>query len=400
MSAEVELLTKCLGPTTERDLPNLVNWAESHEVDWDKLIGLARTHGIIAQVFLSLRPIADQLPEETRRTLKRDYHVSIGRNVFVASELGRIIGLLRSEGIEVIPYKGPVLSDILFGQSAVRESKDIDLVVRRRDIRRARDVLLAGGYQQDVELSEREETFLMGSRKESSYDLKLPYQSGKGKRLKVELHWRLPLTSDVPADWYWEDLESYNFNGETVSVFPMETLLLILLSHGFRHYWESLKWLSDIDLLIRGAKDISWDRFLSLSEKLGVRRVSAFGLLLSQSLLKTPLPRQIQTVLSDEALVQKLIPGAVENMSGKQRCPVGVANNILIRERFRDRLFYFRNLFDYVFLPEITDYRRFPLPRILWPIYWFVRPFKVLVCVRHKYGLQRLGRLFVGKTGE
>lgn len=400
MSAEFRFLTKCLRQDEDARGADLVAWAHQQGVDWMGLIQLARKHGVLSSLFVALRPASGDLPKDCREQMTRDYHAAIGRNVFVVSEFEKVIRLLRQEGIRTIPYKGPMLSLILFGQAAARESKDIDLVVRKEDLMRAKTLLERVGYQTDGAWTRDEERFLLNSRKEASYDFKLPYPSGKGKRLKIELHWRLPLTSVVPPDWYWNQLETQDVAGGELSHFVPEALLVILLTHGFRHYWESLKWLADVDLLIRKQSDFDWDRFLALSEQLGVRRVVLFGLFLSRELLGTPLPELIKERLAGEPLVQKLVPGAVENMTGQQRCPVGLMNNLLIRERMKDRIFYLRNIIDYLFVPEITDYQRLPLPRILWPLYWVIRPLKVLVCMRHKYGVHRLGRVVLGKRGS
>ena len=400
MSAEFELLTKCLSLGDQGDQPDLVAWAKSMNVDWVSLLGLARKHGIVSSVFVALRPFLDQLPAGQKEHFKREYHTAIGRNVFVAEEFRRVIALFNRAQIDVIPYKGPMLSNLLFGNPAFREAKDLDLVVHRKDVVRAKEMLLAEGYESDGILSEREEAFLFSSRKESSYDLKLPYPSGKGKRLKIELHWKVPLTSVVPADWYWQQLEWQEFESEPLRCFTVEALMLILLCHGFRHYWESLKWLADIDLLIRNTKGFRWDHFLELAQELGVRRVVVFGLVLSGKLLGTRLPNQVQNVLDADEYVKTLIPGAVENMTGVHRCPVGFRNNILIRERFGDRLFYLRNVLDYVFVPELTDFKRIPLPRYLWPFYWVLRPVKVLSCLRTKYGVGSIRRVLLGKAKD
>ncbi len=398
MSAEFKFLTKCLGPAELVDQPDWVACAKSLDVDWGVLLEMARKHGVVSSVFVALKPEIQQLPSDCQQSFKREYHTGIGRNVFVAEEFRRVMAIFKTAQIDVIPYKGPMLSNHLFDSPAFRESKDIDLVVHRKDVIRAKQLLLKNGYQSDGDLSEREEVFLFSSRKESSYDLKLPYPSGKGKRLKIELHWKVPLTSNVPPDWYWQHLEWQEFGTLPVRCFTAETLMLILLCHGFRHYWESLKWLSDIDRLIRNTKSFRWDHLLELSSELGVRRVVVFGLVLSRELLGTRLPDDVQVALDADAFVLSLIPGAVENMTGAHRCPVGFRNNILIRERVGDRFLYLKNILDYVFVPDLTDFKRLPLPRLLWPCYWILRPIKVLSCLRNKYGVRSIRRVLFGKT--
>lgn len=400
MSVEFELLRTCLGSGDSSPRLHVADWVEQRGLEWHKLFSLARVHGVVAPLYLALRDYRDDIPPESFALLTREYHNAVGRSAFVTAELTRILGIFQEGGIDVIPYKGPVLSEQIFGQSVIRESKDLDLVLHKADIIRARDLLIENGYQKDMVLSQRAEAFLLSSRKESSYDLRLPFPSGGGKQLKIELHWKIPLTSVVPPEWYWQGLETRRFQGQEILVFPIETLLIILLAHGFRHYWESLKWLSDIDLLVRRTEAIQWDTFLSESTRLGVRRVVAFGLLLSREYLGTPLPKSIESVLEQEERVRRLIPGALQNLYGLQRCPVGAVNNFWIRERLRDRFYYLRNILDYLFVPDLPDFLRFPLPRPLWPVYWVLRPLKVLTCFGDKYG-RRVGlKILLGKRGK
>ena len=397
MAGEFEFVIRCLRLNDKREPFLTLAPGEEEGLNWDEVLRIAREHGVVASVHAALSPHESKIPEPAWSSLKQQYHVSVGRSVFVVAQFLKVVKALDEAEVKVLPYKGPVLSKQLFDQPGVRESKDIDLILHRRDVAKAKAVLMGLGYQQDVEMSAREERFLLESRKESSYDFKLPYASGRGKRLKVELHWRVPLTSSVPSDWYWNSLMPYTFEGVALQVFTLETQLIVLLAHGFRHYWESLKWLSDIDLLVRKYRDLDWDQFERQAIELGVWRVVLFGLHLSQRLLGTPLPGQVNSWIEGEHLVGSLVPGAVENMTGLHRCPVGLTNNLRIRERVRDRFYYLGNVMDYLFVPEITDYRRFPLPRPLWPIYWFIRPFKVMSCLRDKYGLGSIGRVLVGK---
>ena len=56
---------------------------------------------------------------------------------------------MQSQSIPVVPLKGPVLATMLCDEIPWRESCDLDLLVRRADITRAKDALMAAGYQLD-----------------------------------------------------------------------------------------------------------------------------------------------------------------------------------------------------------------------------------------------------------
>ena len=123
-----------------------------------------------------------------------------------------------------------------------------------------------------------------------------------------------------------------------------------------------------------------------------------FGLMLAREMLDPPLPDQLDAMLAKEPLVGRLLVGARHNLEGQQRCPVGMRNNLLIRERLRDRWFYLRNVLDYVFQPALSDLRRYPLPRPLWPLYVLIRPLKAVECTIRKYGRVFGGGMLFGRT--
>ena len=49
-------------------------------------------------------------------------------------------------GIEVIPYKGVVLSELYYGDIALRQSGDMDLFVRKQDVVRIKRAVRDLGY--------------------------------------------------------------------------------------------------------------------------------------------------------------------------------------------------------------------------------------------------------------
>ena len=62
-------------------------------------------------------------------------------------ELTRISALLENNGVCVIPWKGPILAAAAYGDVALRQFGDLDILVREQDAMRAKDLLLASGYR-------------------------------------------------------------------------------------------------------------------------------------------------------------------------------------------------------------------------------------------------------------
>src|SRR5262249_24356498 len=112
------------------------------DVDWEYLFQLARRHSIVPLVFAQL----DVAPPEVLAKFKQHYIENSARNTVLTAELCRLIDLFRDEGIETIPYKGPVLALFAYGDVALRRFVDLDMIVEKSNVLKAREILLKEGY--------------------------------------------------------------------------------------------------------------------------------------------------------------------------------------------------------------------------------------------------------------
>src|SRR6185369_15281035 len=119
----------------------------TNELDWDYLFLLARRHAVVPLLYLNLaRERADLIPPSFLSKLKLQYQENHARNTILTAELCHLIDLFAASGIEAIPYKGPALAIFAYGNLALRRFVDLDLIVRKQDVRRARDLLIDEGY--------------------------------------------------------------------------------------------------------------------------------------------------------------------------------------------------------------------------------------------------------------
>ena len=66
------------------------------------------------------------------------------------AELLRLLDLFDRHAIRVLPFKGPVLADMLYGDIAAREYCDLDLLIDKADVPAAIGILLVEGYSTDL----------------------------------------------------------------------------------------------------------------------------------------------------------------------------------------------------------------------------------------------------------
>jgi hypothetical protein len=103
-------------------------------VEWETVLRLADEHGTSSLVYQNLSRLDDDVPPPVLASLRQSYERNIHKSLFLSAELIRILDCLDALGIEVVPYKGLVLSEVYYGDMAMRQSGDMDLFVRKQDV--------------------------------------------------------------------------------------------------------------------------------------------------------------------------------------------------------------------------------------------------------------------------
>jgi hypothetical protein len=118
-SEVVDLLICCAGVDPEKG-PKLEALI-SKGVDWNLVIEQGQRHDILPLLYWSLKThCPDKVPDPIMKELGEFFHANARKNLFAISELLRILVILVEQGIKAIPFKGPVLALILYGNPALR----------------------------------------------------------------------------------------------------------------------------------------------------------------------------------------------------------------------------------------------------------------------------------------
>ena len=99
-------------------------------------------------------------------------------------ELLNIHRHLAARGLEVLPYKGPSLAETLYGNVALRQFSDLDLLIRRHDVLKVKAALAELGYEPGLQLTQSAEHAYLKSGYECTFD------SVQGRNL-VEIKWQI-----------------------------------------------------------------------------------------------------------------------------------------------------------------------------------------------------------------
>ncbi|HET7112684.1 MAG TPA: nucleotidyltransferase family protein, partial [Pyrinomonadaceae bacterium] len=313
--AECVLLLSCARTNAPPDVVKRIRSLVSETpIDWNYFFLLARRHAVVPLIY---RQLKDLVPPEHLQLFKKHYQENAARNVVLTAELCRLIKLFAAAGIDAIPYKGPILSLFAYDDLALRRFVDLDVIVKKQDVVRARDLLLADNYVLFKPLTNEQQELLLRTQHNLQF-------TKDNRRLIVELHWEVAphlFASTVQGDTLWQDLVAFDLNGTTLKTLSADDLLFSLCVHGSRHLWERLGWICDVAELISRRK-LNWSTLLDRAAKADSERMFLLGLHLAHKLLQAPLPTEVQQRCAADKRLAPLAANIVDHLfNGPEHVP-------------------------------------------------------------------------------
>jgi hypothetical protein len=345
------------------------------EVDWEYLFRLARRHSVVPLLYVQLeRHASDLVPQEKLAELKRHYLENAARNTILTAELCGLITSFADAGIEAIPYKGPVLALFAYDDLALRRFVDLDVIVKKTDVLKAREVVLAQGFTPSKSLSLSQQELLLRTQHNLQF-------SRDNHRLIVELHWEVAphlFASTVDADTLWQNLVTIHLNGTEVKTLSADDLLFSLCIHGSRHLWERLGWICDVAELI-SRHEVDWNALLNRAANADSERMFLLGLYLAEQLLDAPLPVEVKQRCDADERIPLLAETIIEHLfNGTTHVPATSREifkyNLGVRKTVGARARYLLHMLR----PTDSDLGARELPAKLSFAYYLMRPFRLL----------------------
>lgn len=372
--AEDELLLCCARTEALPPVAKRLRELAAQDIDWEYLFQLARRHAVIPLLYSQLaREGAGLIPPTFLAKLKLQYQENHARNIILTEELCRLIKLFSDAGIETIPYKGPALALFAYSNLALRRFVDLDVIVRKSDVLRARDLLLAEGYIPGKSLTLAQQELLLRTQHNLQF-------ARDNRRLLLELHWEVAphlFASSVQENELWQNLTTININGTELKTLAADDLLFSLCVHGSRHLWERLGWICDVAELI-ARHELNWPALLQRAAETDSERMFLLGLHLAQRLLGTSLPPEVQQLCDADTRLQSLGANVIQHLfSGPTHVPATSTEifkyNIGVRKSLAARARYFA----YMLRPTDSDFGSRSLPPGFGFAYYLIRPFRL-----------------------
>jgi hypothetical protein len=291
--------------------------------DWEHLIHLATSHGVIPLLFQSLRDTCPELvPEAVMAQLQHHRRANMLKNLELTSELLRLMGLFEANGIRVVTFKGPVLASMAYGSTALRQMGDLDLLVAETDFSAAQDVITREGYQLHMELP-----------------WECQYLS-EDDRFSVDLHPQVTpkhFSYNLNSAYWWAQIESVPLSGMQVPTFKVEAQLVMLCLNGAKECWRKLNRICDVAELVRSHPNLDWEEVLSQARTYGLQRLIYLGLRLAHERLEAPLPSLVERQVYSEPVVQGLAEEVYQAMFEQEPWLIGEIERTAFLIRVHDR---------------------------------------------------------------
>lgn len=307
LSPELSLLAACCRWPGGAARTDAVRRAAAAPIDWREFQRLSTEHRVALQAAQALREAAVALPSGLSEAMMEGAVEAAQRALSMTRESLRLQQAFDAAGLPVTFIKGTSLSVLAYAAPAMREAKDIDLLVAPRSAAAARRLLEAQGYavvDPRPDLDDDQFERLTGFAKDCAL-------YNRSNRTLVELHWRLVQNDRLLAGVDRSDVRPVPVGGGTLTTLAPEPLFAFLCVHGAQHSWFRLRWAADIAAVLAPLDAVEIERLRDRAMVLGAGRSPDVALLLCHQLFGVILPEPMLRSLEADRTVRALVRNAL-----------------------------------------------------------------------------------------
>jgi hypothetical protein len=352
---------------------SLSEWKES---DWNELLGMAASHGMRPLLCHYLSDVcAEAVPRQLLEGLHEFTQWNLRKNLWMTGEMVLLLKLFAEREVNVIPFKGPTLAALAYGDLGLREFGDLDLLIDRRDLMNAQELLISQGYQPEMLLNTAQAAIFAEACNVMAY-------WNSEKEISVELHWELspkylPYSPDF--DRLYQRLIPVCPGGQPAMTLAPEDLLLYLCAHGAKHAWARLCWIADVGYLIHKHPGLDWGEITRAATEQRCMRTLLLGVRLARDLMGVPVSPETEEFMRTDPECARLAMKVREwlfPVPESGRNPAAQSLFIIrLQQRWSDKA---RALLNLATTPSIADWSSFQLPQKFASLYPILRPLRLM----------------------
>jgi hypothetical protein len=345
-----------------------------HGVDWGSLVSAAASHGMHGILYRRLADwCPDSVPAEARGRLLSLQQAAGRRGLRQEARLLDVLDRLAEHGIRAVPFKGPILAELVYADVSMRVCSDLDVLVGAREVAAARAVLLAAGWRV-AGLTRPAGPSLLQT---AECELVLEHPASG---LYLELHWRTGprfARASFPAEPLVARAVELDLLGRRVPCLRDDDHVLVLSVHGATHCWDRLELVCTAAEFIAQGRVGDWGLLLRRARALGCRRRLLIACALARDDAGVALPDALDAALRGDAGATHLARQATARRAAiiRPRAPGARVADLVWQAAAldgpSDRV---RHLLGRVLTPGARDRDWVHLPSALSAAYYLVRP--------------------------
>jgi hypothetical protein len=349
-------------------------------LDWKAVANLATRNGVLPLAYRRLNTVvADRGLSPLPEHLKTLFHVNAVRSRHLAAELLRLLKLLEGQGVTAIPFKGPTLAVLLHGDVIMRQFVDLDLFVRRSDVIRAAEVLMAAGYRTEFDCREALNTDFF-----DAYENEFVSPQSLAT---IDIHWAITpdaLPFGPSLERLWTRGQQSSLDGTPVRALAPPDLVHVLCLQGCRDGWDKLASVCSVAGLVeRIPEERDWKLLVEEAREYRTYRMVLLGLCLANRWLKAPLPPDVGDMISADraitSLAQRIGAGFFTYGNTRRMLEQWAQQFVVPLKVIETRPGRWRYCVVRFARPTLRDGEFVRLPKPLFPLYYVLRPVRLLL---------------------
>jgi hypothetical protein len=276
-----------------------------HNIDWDFFFQLVVGQKIALLIYHRIQLFLEHIPKSEFLVFKENCSRQIFLNLKNINELKKIYQKAEDRNIEIIPYKGFVFAEEVYGSFSLRYSSDIDFWYNIKDTKHLEAIFTEEGYSPTIKFNRFQKKLFPKVNCEYHFVKKMdkqrvlfePHHSWINHFLKIK-----PSVEDVEK--HTTVFKGNNLNFKTFS--PELTLVYLVLHHGITENWSFIKNHADLVAFVNKYYDANWEDFLVVCEKYEVKKAFLVGVESIKKLFDFSLPEVLNKELKKDKDISKL----------------------------------------------------------------------------------------------
>jgi hypothetical protein len=293
-----------IGLTRDKEQP--IERLLSERLNWNFILQYAENQEVAPILYHHLSRHKENLPQFVLLALEHSFIQTKDANLQFYAELKNILAGFTENNIECIPLKGIDLAKRVYPDIGLRPMSDIDLLVKKHDLPEIERVLIPLDYLMYPKYHD------ILNKPNSPYLNTVVCKKLTPPFVSLHLHWHILNNTFYPGYGYisnlnieniWQDVEPATVDNIKMLRMSPDCLLLHLAYHHFKHHFDRLILLTDIDAVINYYRGIlDWQGIMHDAVEFNFNRPLYYSLYFAQEILGTDVPEDIFLKLRPEQI--------------------------------------------------------------------------------------------------